>query len=214
MTTGEEQTGENRAGSPRSTTGATREPLVVLEKVNKYFGDLHVLRDIDLTVHRGEVVVVIGPSGLGQVDAVPDHQPAGADRLGHDHARRQPLPDGGQGRWPGCAPRSGWSSSPSTSSRTRPSWRTSPSGRSRCASDKPSAEASAARELLDAGGHRRAGREVPGPALRRPAAARRDRPRPRDGAQGDALRRADLGPRPGDDQRGAGRDDRAGRATG
>jgi glutamate transport system ATP-binding protein len=40
--------------------------LVVLEKVNKHFGDLHVLRDIDLTVGRGEVVVVIGPSGSGK----------------------------------------------------------------------------------------------------------------------------------------------------
>jgi len=40
--------------------------LVVMRKVNKYFGDLHVLRDIDLTVHRGEVVVVIGPSGGGK----------------------------------------------------------------------------------------------------------------------------------------------------
>ncbi len=38
----------------------------MLEKVNKYFGDLHVLQDIDLTVHRGEVVVVIGPSGSGK----------------------------------------------------------------------------------------------------------------------------------------------------
>ncbi|MGF1645502.1 MAG: amino acid ABC transporter ATP-binding protein [Kineosporiaceae bacterium] len=42
------------------------EPLVVLDKVNKHFGDLHVLKDIDLTVHRGEVVVVIGPSGSGK----------------------------------------------------------------------------------------------------------------------------------------------------
>ncbi len=41
-------------------------PLVVLDKVNKWFGDLHVLRDIDLTVHRGEVLVVIGPSGSGK----------------------------------------------------------------------------------------------------------------------------------------------------
>ncbi|MFP5334822.1 MAG: amino acid ABC transporter ATP-binding protein [Actinomycetes bacterium] len=42
------------------------EPLVVLDKVNKHFGDLHVLKDIDLTVHKGEVVVVIGPSGSGK----------------------------------------------------------------------------------------------------------------------------------------------------
>ncbi len=42
------------------------EPLVVLEGVNKHFGDLHVLRDIDLTVGTGEVVVVIGPSGSGK----------------------------------------------------------------------------------------------------------------------------------------------------
>lgn len=42
------------------------EPLVVLAGVQKHFGDLHVLKDIDLTVHRGEVVVVIGPSGSGK----------------------------------------------------------------------------------------------------------------------------------------------------
>lgn len=42
------------------------QPLVVLEKVNKHFGDLHVLKDIDLTVDKGEVVVVIGPSGSGK----------------------------------------------------------------------------------------------------------------------------------------------------
>nr|WP_231747571.1 amino acid ABC transporter ATP-binding protein [Auraticoccus cholistanensis] len=40
--------------------------MVVLKGVNKHFGALHVLRDIDLTVHRGEVVVVIGPSGSGK----------------------------------------------------------------------------------------------------------------------------------------------------
>ena len=45
---------------------STGEPLVVLSNVNKWFGDLHVLQDIDLTIHRGEVVVVIGPSGSGK----------------------------------------------------------------------------------------------------------------------------------------------------
>ena len=42
------------------------DPLVVLDEVNKYFGSLHVLKDISLTVHKGEVVVVLGPSGSGK----------------------------------------------------------------------------------------------------------------------------------------------------
>ncbi|WP_084959476.1 amino acid ABC transporter ATP-binding protein [Thermoactinospora rubra] len=41
-------------------------PLIELENVNKYFGTLHVLKDINLTVSRGEVLVVIGPSGGGK----------------------------------------------------------------------------------------------------------------------------------------------------
>jgi glutamate transport system ATP-binding protein len=42
------------------------EPLVVVDRVNKNFGELHVLKDITTTIHRGEVVVVIGPSGSGK----------------------------------------------------------------------------------------------------------------------------------------------------
>ena len=42
------------------------EPLVVVDHVNKHFGELHVLKDITTTVHKGEVVVVIGPSGSGK----------------------------------------------------------------------------------------------------------------------------------------------------
>ena len=42
------------------------EPLFVLDHVDKWFCDLHVLQDIELTIHRGEVVVVIGPSGSGK----------------------------------------------------------------------------------------------------------------------------------------------------
>ncbi len=50
----------------QESSTATSTPLVVLSGVNKHFGDLHVLQDINLTVHEGEVVVVIGPSGSGK----------------------------------------------------------------------------------------------------------------------------------------------------
>ncbi len=56
-------TAEQTGPGPSAATG---EPLVVLDGVQKWFGDLHVLQDINLTVHRGEVVVVIGPSGSGK----------------------------------------------------------------------------------------------------------------------------------------------------
>jgi general L-amino acid transport system ATP-binding protein len=48
--------------------------------MNKWFGSFHVLRDIDLTVNRGERIVVCGPSGSGKstlircVNALEEHQ--------------------------------------------------------------------------------------------------------------------------------------------
>lgn len=41
-------------------------PLVEINGVNKWYGENHVLKDINLTVNRGETVVVIGPSGSGK----------------------------------------------------------------------------------------------------------------------------------------------------
>ncbi len=41
-------------------------PLIEIKQLNKHFGKLHVLKNIDLTIHQGEVVVVIGPSGSGK----------------------------------------------------------------------------------------------------------------------------------------------------
>ncbi|MDN6761976.1 MAG: amino acid ABC transporter ATP-binding protein [Acidipropionibacterium jensenii] len=40
--------------------------MLELSHVDKHFGDLHVLKDINLTVAKGEVVVVLGPSGSGK----------------------------------------------------------------------------------------------------------------------------------------------------
>ncbi|PVA09946.1 peptide ABC transporter ATP-binding protein [Pelagivirga sediminicola] len=41
-------------------------PIVRMEKLNKHFGTLHVLKDVDLAVTPGEVVVIIGASGSGK----------------------------------------------------------------------------------------------------------------------------------------------------
>ena len=41
-------------------------PVIELRNVNKHYGELHVLRDINLSVKKGEVVVIIGPSGSGK----------------------------------------------------------------------------------------------------------------------------------------------------
>lgn len=41
-------------------------PVIELRHVEKYFGNLHVLKDINLKVNKGETVAVIGPSGSGK----------------------------------------------------------------------------------------------------------------------------------------------------
>ena len=48
------------------TTHVPGDTLVSLNAVNKHYGQLHVLKDINLQVRKGEVVVVIGPSGSGK----------------------------------------------------------------------------------------------------------------------------------------------------
>ncbi|GAA4393048.1 amino acid ABC transporter ATP-binding protein [Tsukamurella soli] len=40
--------------------------MIEIRGVQKHFGDLHVLKDIDLVVPRGQVVVILGPSGSGK----------------------------------------------------------------------------------------------------------------------------------------------------
>ncbi|WP_423734886.1 amino acid ABC transporter ATP-binding protein [Bifidobacterium margollesii] len=48
------------------TTEDATHPLVEMTHVEKHFGDLHVLKDINLKVAKGEVLVVVGPSGSGK----------------------------------------------------------------------------------------------------------------------------------------------------
>lgn len=44
----------------------TTTPIIGFDKVNKWYGDFHVLRDIDLNVAQGERIVICGPSGSGK----------------------------------------------------------------------------------------------------------------------------------------------------
>ncbi len=59
---------------------STSSPIIEFSKVNKWFGDFHVLRDIDLSVAKGERIVVCGPSGSGKstlircVNRLEEHQ--------------------------------------------------------------------------------------------------------------------------------------------
>ncbi|BBK30834.1 amino acid ABC transporter ATP-binding protein (PAAT family) [Stella humosa] len=50
--------------APRAELGG--EVMIELRQVNKWFGEFHVLKDINLQVRRGERVVVCGPSGSGK----------------------------------------------------------------------------------------------------------------------------------------------------
>lgn len=50
----------------RNATKMTGEPIVIIDNVEKSFGDNHVLKDVSLSVHKGEVVVICGRSGSGK----------------------------------------------------------------------------------------------------------------------------------------------------
>lgn len=49
-----------------SEPASTTQPMISMRNVDKHFGELHVLKDINLEVDRGQVVVVLGPSGSGK----------------------------------------------------------------------------------------------------------------------------------------------------
>src|SRR3546814_4049601 len=66
------------ASMPRSAADGA--PMSVLQRVNKWYGDFHVLKDIDLSVEAGEKIVICGPSGSGKstmsrcINALEAHQ--------------------------------------------------------------------------------------------------------------------------------------------
>ena len=52
--------------APRSSMRVSDEVMIQITNMDKWFGDFHVLRGINMTVNRGERIVVCGPSGSGK----------------------------------------------------------------------------------------------------------------------------------------------------
>ena len=67
---------------------ASDEPMIQLIGVHKWFGQFHVLKDINLTVHHGERIVICGPSGSGKSTLI-----RCINRL-EEHQRGQIIVDG------------------------------------------------------------------------------------------------------------------------
>jgi glutamate transport system ATP-binding protein len=78
------------------TEAASATPMISMDKVDKYFGQLHVLKDINIEVPRGQVVVVLGPSGSGKSTlcrAINRLEPINSGKIEIDG---QPLPAEGK----------------------------------------------------------------------------------------------------------------------
>ncbi|MEL7214978.1 MAG: amino acid ABC transporter ATP-binding protein [Pseudomonadota bacterium] len=64
----------------QASSAMSDEVAITIRGMNKWYGDFHVLRDIDLTVQRGERIVICGPSGSGKstlircINALEEHQ--------------------------------------------------------------------------------------------------------------------------------------------
>ena len=77
-------------------TGPNGEPLVRLSGVNKWFGALHVLQDVDLEIAPRRGRGRDRPVRVREVDALPHDQPPRADRPGEITIDGQQLPEEGK----------------------------------------------------------------------------------------------------------------------
>ena len=177
---------------------AARDDMIVCEGVNKWFGDFQALDQITATIKEREVVVVLGPSGSGKstwircINRLEAHQEGrivvdGVELTNDVRNIEKIRSEVGMvfqqfNLFPHLTVLDNIT--------LAPLWvRKKPPGRGRGTGPLPAG----------AGRHTRAGPQVPGPALRRPAAAGGHRPGPGHGAPDHALRRAHLRARPRDD---------------
>ena len=62
--------------------------MIQIQNVSKWYGNFQVLTDCTTSIKKGEVVVVCGPSGSGQIHADPVCEWSGADPEGRHHRKR------------------------------------------------------------------------------------------------------------------------------
>ena len=190
------------------TKEATTEPIIVCRDVHKWFGEFHALKGITTSVRRGEKVVVLGPSGSGKstfirtINRLDQHQRGDIivddieltnDVRNIDAIRREVgMVFQSFNLFPHLTVMDNITLAPMKVRK----W--------------PRAQAEeAAIAFLERVGIPEQVRQVPRRALGRSAAAGGDRAGARHAAQDHAVRRADFGPRPRDDQGGSGRPARA-----
>ncbi len=65
-TTMTEGIAEDEIRHPTKELTVGEEVAIEMDAVHKWYGDFHVLKDINLTVNRGERIVICGPSGSGK----------------------------------------------------------------------------------------------------------------------------------------------------
>ena len=100
----------------RRNMAVSDEVAIQITAMNKWYGEFHVLRDINLTVNRGERIVVCGPSGSGKSTLI-----RCINRL-EEHQKGDIIVDGTELNWTSrtstrYGPKSEWCSSISTCSR-------------------------------------------------------------------------------------------------
>ena len=97
--------------------GTDDAPIIVLRGVHKWYGEFHVLKDINLDVGKGERIVICGPSGSGKstmircINRLEEHQ------RGHIVVDGIELTNDVQATSTRSGARSAWCSSTSTCSR-------------------------------------------------------------------------------------------------
>ena len=91
--------------------------MIKLEHVDKYFGDLHVLKDVNLEVAEGEKLVIIGPSGSGKSTTVRCMNFLEEPTSGHVYINGEELTNKNKTQCR-AGDTSAWCSSSSTSTRT------------------------------------------------------------------------------------------------